>query len=399
MTTFDLDEISARLARPDDEYRLAAEERFAALDLPRRSLGELQDLAGWLAAVQGKVPTQPLSRVNVVVFAADHGIASLGVSTLPAGTTERRVRDILDGTAPVSVLARQFGAQVRVVDLGVDAAEDAFPAEVSRHRVRRGSGRIDVENALTREQAEQAFAAGMALADEEADSGTDLVVLGDLGVGSTTVAGVLIGVLCGTDAAVVTGRGSGIDDRVWMVKCAAIRDSLRRARPVLADQLDLLAAVGGADFAAMAGFLLQCALRRLPVLLDGVVSAACALVAQRIAFRAPEWWRAGQLTGEPAQTKAYERMGVAPLQDQQVAVGAGAGALMSLPLLKAAAALLAELPLPAPPSPPAAPTVSTALTAPEAEVSEAEVSERGVSEAEVSEPALFEPQPDEKPGD
>jgi nicotinate-nucleotide--dimethylbenzimidazole phosphoribosyltransferase len=348
VTTFDLDEISARLARPDDEYRLAAEERFAALDLPRGSLGELQDLAGWLAAVQGKVPTKPLTRVKVLVFAADHGIASLGVSMLPPGTTERRVREILDGSAPVSVLARQFGAQVRVVDMAVEADEDAFPAEVSRHRIRRGSGRIDVENALTREQAEQAFAAGVALADEEADSGTDLVVLGDLGVGSTTVAAVLIGVLCGTDAAVVTGRGSGIDDRIWMVKCAAIRDSLRRARPVLADQIDLLAAVGGADFAAMAGFLLQCAMRRLPVLLDGVVSTACALVAQRIAFRAPEWWRAGQVTGEPAQAKAYERMGITPLQAQRVAVGAGAGALMSLPLLKAAAALLAELPLPAP---------------------------------------------------
>ncbi|WP_037604868.1 nicotinate-nucleotide--dimethylbenzimidazole phosphoribosyltransferase [Streptacidiphilus rugosus] len=348
MSTFDLDEFSAQVARPDDEYRLAAEERFAALDLPRDALGELQDLAGWLAAVQAQVPTRPIERAKVLVFAADHGIASLGVSVLPPGTTARRVASVLDGTAPVSVLARQFGAQVRVVDMGVDADESAFPAEVTRHRIRRGSGRIDVENALTREEAERAFAVGIALADEEADSGTDLVVLGDLGVGSTTVASVLIGVLCGTDAAAVTGRGSGIDDRLWMVKCAAVRDALRRARPVLADQIDLLAAVGGADFAAMSGFLLQCALRRMPVLLDGVVSTACALVAQRIAFRAPEWWRAGQVTGEPAQAKAYERMSVTPLQNQRVSAGGGAGALMSLPLLRAAAALLAELPLPAP---------------------------------------------------
>ncbi|MBF9071089.1 nicotinate-nucleotide--dimethylbenzimidazole phosphoribosyltransferase [Streptacidiphilus fuscans] len=348
MSTFDLDEFSAQVARPDDEYRLAAEQRFDALDLPHGALGELQDLAGWLAAVQARVPTRPISQAKVLVFAADHGIASLGVSALPPGTTARRVREVLDGTAPVSVLARQFGAQVRVVDMAVDADEDAFPAEVSRHRIRRGSGRIDVENALTREEAERAFAVGVALADEEADSGTDLVVLGDLGVGSTTVASVLIGVLCGTDAAAVTGRGSGIDDKVWMVKCAAIRDSLRRARPVLADQIDLLAAVGGADFAAMAGFLLQCAMRRVPVLLDGVVSTACALVAQRVAFRAPEWWRAGQLTGEPAQAKAYERMSITPLQQQRVAAGGGAGALMALPLLRGAAALLAELPLPQP---------------------------------------------------
>ncbi|MFC1412508.1 nicotinate-nucleotide--dimethylbenzimidazole phosphoribosyltransferase [Streptacidiphilus sp. N1-12] len=349
MSTFDsaidLDEFSALVARPDDEHRLAAEERWAALDQPRGALGSLQELGSWLAAVQGQCPPSPVRRAKVLLFAADHGVASLGVSALPPGSTARRVRAVLDGTAPVSLLAQQYGAQVRVLDLGVDADPEDFPAEVTRHRIRRGSGRIDIENALTREQAEAAFLAGVAIADEEADAGTDLVVLGDLGAGSTTVAAVLVGALCGTDAAAVTGRGSGIDDRVWMVKCAAVRDALRRARPVLGDQLDLLAATGGADFAATTGFLLQSAVRRTPVLLDGVVSAACALVAQRIAFRAPEWWRAGQTTGEPAQAKAYERMSVEPLLDQKVGLGQGVGALLALPLLQAASTLLAELPL------------------------------------------------------
>ncbi|MFC1435770.1 nicotinate-nucleotide--dimethylbenzimidazole phosphoribosyltransferase [Streptacidiphilus sp. N1-3] len=349
MSTFDsaidLDEFSALVARPDDEHRLAAEERWAALDQPRGALGSLQELGSWLAAVQGQCPPSPVRRAKVLLFAADHGVASLGVSALPPGSTARRIRAVLDGTAPVSLLAQQYGAQVRVLDLGVDADPEDFPAEVTRHRIRRGSGRIDIENALTREQAEAAFLAGVAIADEEADAGTDLVVLGDLGAGSTTVAAVLVGALCGTDAAAVTGRGSGIDDRVWMVKCAAVRDALRRARPVLGDQLDLLAATGGADFAATTGFLLQSAVRRTPVLLDGVVSAACALVAQRIAFRAPEWWRAGQTTGEPAQAKAYERMSVEPLLDQKVGLGQGVGALLALPLLQAASTLLAELPL------------------------------------------------------
>ena len=352
-SAFDLDEFSALVARPDDEYRQAAEQRWAALDQPRNALGQLQGLGSWLAAVQAKCPTTRVERAKAVVFAGDHGIAALGVSKLPPGTTARQVHALLDGSSAAGVLARRFNAGLRVVDMSVDAEPDAFPAGVSTHRVRRGSGRIDIENALTREQAEQAFKAGMAVADEEADSGTDLVVLGDLGVGSTTVAAVLIGALCGSDAAAVTGRGSGIDDQVWMVKCAAIRDSLRRARPALADQLDLLAATGGADFAAMTGFLVQCALRRTPVLLDGVVSAACALVAQRIAFRAPEWWRAGQVTGEPAQAKAYERMSIEPLLDQRVSAGGGAGALMALPLLQAASTLLAELPL-APTEEPAA---------------------------------------------
>jgi nicotinate-nucleotide--dimethylbenzimidazole phosphoribosyltransferase len=230
------------------------------------------------------------------------------------------------------------------VDMGLDCDPAGLPAEVTAHRVRRGSGRLDVEDALTGEEAERAFRTGMAIADEEADSGTDLVLLGDLSVGGTTTAGVLIAALCGTDASVVTGRGSGIDDLAWMRKCAAIRDGLRRARPVLGDQLALLAAVGGADFAATTGFLLQASVRKLPVVLDGVVSAACALVAQRIAFRAPDWWLAGHASGEPGQAKALDRISLDPLVDHAVHVGGGTGALLALPLLKAAAALSAELP-------------------------------------------------------
>src|SRR5690606_7829543 len=128
---------------------------------------------------------------------------------------------------------------------------------------------LDVTDALTPEETERAFRAGMAVADEEADAGTDLVVLGDLSVGGTTAAAVLVAALCGTDASVVTGRFGGLDDNVWMRKCAAVRDGLRRARPHLGDQLGLLGAVGGADLTATTGFLLQSAVRRTPVLLDG----------------------------------------------------------------------------------------------------------------------------------
>ncbi|GAA1969208.1 nicotinate-nucleotide--dimethylbenzimidazole phosphoribosyltransferase [Kitasatospora viridis] len=342
-TTVDLDMFASRVERPDDGARRTAEERWQELDQPRGGFGRLEELGSWLASVQGASPVRPVGAAKVLLFAADHGIAELGVSRLPAaGGTARRVREVLEGTAPVAKLARRYGAELRVVDLAVDAPEDEFPEEVTRFRVRRGSGRIDRTDALTPDEAARAFAAGVELADEEADLGTDLVLLGDLGVGSTTVAAVLIGALCGTDAAAVCGRGSGIDDRVWMVKCAAIRDSLRRARPVLGDQLALLAATGGADFAAITGFLLQAAVRRLPVVLDGVVSAACALVAQRIAFRAPEWWRAAALTGEPALAKAYDRLTLTPLHEQQVTTGEGVAAVLALPLLQAASDTLAE---------------------------------------------------------
>ncbi|MEV5484338.1 nicotinate-nucleotide--dimethylbenzimidazole phosphoribosyltransferase [Streptomyces sioyaensis] len=346
MSALNLDDFAHLIERPDGGVRRAAEERRARLSVPPGALGRLDELGEWLAAAQQQVPVRPVARPRVLLFAGDHGVAQLGVSARPAGSTRDLVRAVLDGTSPAAVLARGVGAQLRVVDLAVDCDPEELPEEVTRHRVRRGSGRIDIEDALTAEEAEAAFRAGMALADEEADAGTDLVVLGDLSVGGTTAASTLIAALCGTDASVVTGRGGApIDDLAWMRKCAAIRDALRRARPVLGDQLELLAAVGGADLTAMTGFLLQSAVRRTPVILDGVVSAACALVAQRVAFRAPDWWVAGQASGEPAQAKALDRIALNPLLDHGVTAGEGTGALLALPLVQAAAALAAELPV------------------------------------------------------
>jgi nicotinate-nucleotide--dimethylbenzimidazole phosphoribosyltransferase len=346
MSSLNLDDFTDLIERPDGGVRRDAEARRERQIVPPGALGRLDELGEWLAAAQSAVPVRPIERPRVVLFAGDHGIATLGVSARPAGSADQLVRAVLEGGSPASILARQLNVPVRVVDMALDCEPDELPAEVVRHRVRRGSGRIDVEDALTPEEAEAAFRAGVAVADEEADAGTDLVVLGDVSVGGTTPAAVLVAALCGTDASVVTGRGGlAIDDLAWMRKCAAVRDALRRARPVLGDQLQLLATVGGADLAAMTGFLLQCAARKTPVILDGVVSAACALVAQRVAFRAPDWWLAGQNSGEPAQAKALDRMALEPLLDHGVTVGEGTGALLALPLVQAAAALSAELPV------------------------------------------------------
>ncbi|MGW9603197.1 nicotinate-nucleotide--dimethylbenzimidazole phosphoribosyltransferase [Streptomyces albidoflavus] len=345
MSALNLDDFSDLIKRPDSTVRRAAEERRERLAVPPGALGRLDELGEWLAAARAEVPVAPVERPRVVLFAADHGVAGLEVSARPAGTAEALVRAVLAGEAPVAVLADRLGVPVRVVDVAVDCDPGTLPAEVVRHRVRRGSGVIDREDALTAGETERAFRAGMAVADEEADAGTDLVVLGDLSVGGTTVAATLIAALCGTDASVVTGRGGlPIDDLAWMRKCAAIRDALRRARPVLGDQLELLAAVGGADLAALTGFLLQSAVRRTPVILDGVVTSAAALVAQRVAFRAPDWWVCGQLSGEPGQAKALDRLAMEPLLDQGVRVGEGLGALLALPLVQAAAALSGALP-------------------------------------------------------
>ena len=367
MTSLNLDDFSDLIERPNAGVRRDAQARREWKVVPPGSLGRLDELGEWLAAAQSAVPVRAIERPRVVLFAGDHGVAELGVSARPVGTADQLVRAVLDGASPVSVLARRLGVPVRVVDMALDCDAQTLPDEVVRHRVRRGCGRIDVEDSLSLEEAVEAFRAGMAVADEEVDSGTDLVVLGDVSVGGTTAAAVLIAALCGTDASVVTGRGGrAIDDLAWMRKCAAVRDALRRGRPVLGDQLRLLAAVGGADLTAMTGFLLQSAVRKTPVILDGVVAAACALVGQRVAFRAPDWWLAGQSSGEPAQTKALDRMALEPLLDHGITVGEGTGALLALPLVQAAAVLAAELPeIPEPEEPEEQPTDSKESKDPE----------------------------------
>ena len=342
----DLKAICAQIQRPDETAREAARDRHARLVKPAGSLGRLEDLSIWLAGVQGQSPTLPLRRVRVLVFVADHGVASLGVSAFHPEVTAQMLRTLLAGGAAVNAIARVTGAEVRVVDVGVDtdSAQDAdLPPEVTRYKVRRGSGRIDVEDALTHAEAEQAFRAGIALADEEVDAGADLLVTGDMGIGNTTPAAAIIGVLSRLDAAEVIGRGSGIDDDTWMRKCAAIRDAMRRGRPAAADPVKLLATTGGADFAAMTGLLLQAAVRRTPVVLDGVMSAACALVAHRICFRAADWWLAGHRSPEPAHKIVLERLSLEPILSLGLRLGEGTGGLIAVPLLQAAAAIHAEM--------------------------------------------------------
>ena len=196
---------------------------------------------------------------------------------------------------------------------------------------------------MSREEAELSFAAGIAIADDEIDRGADLLIAGDMGIGNTTPAAALVAVLTRSEVVDLVGRGTGIDDDAWMRKCAAVRNAAHRGSVHRGDPLSLLAEVGGPDIAAMTGFLLQAAVRRTPVLLDGVVTGAAGLVAHRISPAAKTWWVAGHLSTEPAHARALDRLGLEPLIDFHLRVGEGTGALMALPALQAAAATLAEM--------------------------------------------------------
>lgn len=346
MTEIDLTALSAAVGRRDDDAADLARERLDGLVKPLGSLGRLEDLGAWLAGAQGTCPPRPLDDVRLVVFAGDHGVAARGVSAYPPAVTAAMVRTFLSGGAGVNVLARMHGVRVRVLDLGVDT--DDLPAEVSRFKVRRSSGSIDREDALTQDEVAEAFAAGMRVADEEVDSGADLLIAGDMGIGNSTVAATLVGACLGLGPLEVVGTGTGVDDTAWAHKVEALRDALYRAvaqgpqsrRP---EPLELLRTVGSADTAATTGFLVQAAARRTPVLLDGVVSCACALVARRISPDAADWWLAGHRSTEPSQHLALHSLDLEPLVDLGMRLGEGTGALVALPLLRAAQALLAEM--------------------------------------------------------
>lgn len=325
---------------PDTEALRAAVARHADLDVPDGALGRLAELGCWLAAAQGVCPPRPPGRPRVLILAADHGIAAHGVSAHPVGDTARRFATARDNASPVAVLAPAAGASVRMVDVGIDHGDS--PPEDDRYRVRGGSGAIDREDALTPEETVRAVEIGRRIADEEADSGADLLVPAGLGVGATTPASVLVAALVKAEPVAVVGRGSGIDDAAWMRKAAAIRDGLRRARPHSRDPIALLGAVGGADLAALAGVCAQAAIRRTPVLLDGVVAGSAALVAEALAPGARQWWRVAQRSPEPAMELAAAHLHLEPLLDLQVRTTDGTGAVAVLPLLQMAARLLAE---------------------------------------------------------
>lgn len=279
MTPVDLESVRTSVERPDETVRRAARELLGTAP-PR---GRLDDLAVWLSGVQASAPPRALERVALLRLGATGG-----------------------GAAGQLASAGSVGTRA-VEPSGADATA--------------------------------ALRSGMDAVDAEVDRGVDLLVLAVVDPAVDVPASTLVGLLTRSDASVVTSRGAAIDDAAWMTRCAAVRDLMRRGRPVLAEQVELLDAVGSPDLAAATGVLLQAAVRKTPVLLDGPATAAAALVAQRVAFRAVDWWVASHRSPEPAHDLALDRLGLEPLLDLSIRAEDGTGALLAVPVLRTAAAL------------------------------------------------------------
>lgn len=336
-----LDTTVGAISALDEPALEQARARQAQLTKPPGSLGVLEDLSVTLAGIHGTCPPPYPDEFAVAVFAADHGVVASGVTPWPQAVTAGMVENFRAGGAAVNVLAGEAGGTVFVIDIGVvsDVKEDEF---VWARKVRPGTADLSQGPAMTREEALLALGTGIRVADELIDKGYDVLATGDMGIGNTTASACLIAALTGRPAQEITGRGTGIDDAMLAHKTALVATAVARL-PEGADPVAVLAEVGGLEHAGLAGLILGAAARRVPVVLDGVIAGAAALVAQALAPEAVSYCIAGHRSVEPGHTTALAALGLRPLVDLDLRLGEGSGAALAFPLLRAAAAILRDM--------------------------------------------------------
>ena len=336
-----LDEVTARIQPIDREIATAVQARLDRLTKPQGSLGRLEETALRYAMITGEVkPTVP--RGVVFTFAADHGVATEGVSAYPQEVTPQMVLNFLRGGAGVNVLARHVGVEVRVVDIGVAYEFGVVPGLIQK-KVMAGTKNLSLEPAMNREQAMKALQVGMDLAAEAAREGVGLVGTGDMGIGNTTASAAITAVMTGRPVAEVTGRGTGIDEAVHAHKVTVIQRALDRHRPHQADALDVLAKVGGLEIGGLAGLILGAAAARLPVVLDGFIAGAAALIAVGLQPRCRDYLIASHRSLERGHGATLDHLKLKPLLELDLRLGEGTGACLGMDLVQASIKILTEM--------------------------------------------------------
>jgi nicotinate-nucleotide--dimethylbenzimidazole phosphoribosyltransferase len=337
----DLQELLARIQPLDEHVAEEARSRHEQLTKPPGSLGRLEELGVQLAAIYRTV--KPVIRGKAIaVFAADHGVAEAGVSAYPKAVTAQMVENFLRGGAAVNALARSVDAALVVVDVGVDADFGEHPQLLAK-KVRRGSKNMLEHPAMTEGEALAAIEVGIQTADALVAGGANLLAGGEMGIGNTTAAAAITAVFTGKPPQAVTGRGTGLDEVRLAHKVRVVEAALKKHCPDAARPLEVLASVGGLEIAALTGFYLAAVARRVPVMLDGFIATAAALVAAALAPAAKGYFIAAHLSAEPGHAAQLETLELAPLLALNMRLGEGSGALLAMPLAQGAARVLAEM--------------------------------------------------------
>ena len=329
--------VPVELAPLDRAAMATVREHLDRLTKPPGSLGRLEALIVQLAGITGSDAPR-VEQPSIVVFAADHGVTAQGVSAYPGAVTAQMVANFVAGGAAINVLARATGAKLTVVDVGVVGPE--LPVS---SRVRAGTRDMTVEPAMTRDEVLRAIGIGRDVARGIVADGCDAIALGEMGIGNTTSASALVAALTGRPPAEVTGRGTGLDDAAVRRKVAVIEAALRLHQPGRDDPLGTLAAVGGLEIAALIGAMLAGGESHIPIMLDGFITGAAALVAVGIAPTLAPRLIASHRSAEPGHRVVLEQLGLEPLLDLDLRLGEGSGAALALPLLRAGTLLLAEM--------------------------------------------------------
>ncbi|MDF2960879.1 MAG: nicotinate-nucleotide--dimethylbenzimidazole phosphoribosyltransferase [Paenibacillus sp.] len=318
----------------------AAGKHLDQLTKPPGSLGKLEDIARQLAGITGELIPE-LGRKAVIVMAGDHGVCEEGISAFPAEVTPQMVLNFLNGGAAVNVLARQAGADVVCVDIGVNA--DLEHPQLYSRKVRKGTRNMMREAAMTEQEALAAIHTGIDLVKELVSGGCKLFATGEMGIGNTTASSALLAVLTGTDVAGAVGWGTGIDNAVLCHKREVIERAIALNKPDPSNPLDVLAKLGGLEIAGLTGVILGAAVHRRPVVIDGFISSAAALVASRIAPQSAAYMIASHLSQEQGHARLLEAIGLSPMLRMDMRLGEGTGAVLAFPLIEAAVRVMKEM--------------------------------------------------------
>lgn len=336
MTDKELERIVAGVLPADAEAVLLAEKRQSELAKPPRSLGKLEDISVRLAGITGRVKNS-IDKCLVAVFAADNGVVEEGVAVTPQSVTLSQAVNMTRHMTGMSALAEYFGCAVRVYDVGINAP--AHPAIINK-KVRPGTWNVMRGPAMTREEALSAIEAGFEAAKKAKADGFDAVGIGEMGIGNTTTSAAVLCALTGSEASLVTGRGSGLSDEALLHKAHVVAEAVRLNAPDINDPVDVIAKVGGFDIAAMTGAYLGCAYHRIPAVADGFISIVAALCACRICPAARDHIFLSHASGEPGYKLAAKELGLAPFLLLDMRLGEGSGCPIAFQIMKAACAAM-----------------------------------------------------------
>jgi nicotinate-nucleotide--dimethylbenzimidazole phosphoribosyltransferase len=336
-----IEDIVSQIKPLDKDAMKIAKGRQDSLTKPRESLGILEDLSVKIAGITGN-PRPRIEEKVIITMAGDHGVVEEGVSAYPKEVTPQMVLNFLHGGAGINVLARHIGARVAVVDIGVAADLNPHPELIAR-KIAYGTKNMMRGPAMTREEAEKSIEAGIEIFKEELRKGLDIVGTGDMGIGNTTPSSAIAAAITGEEVRKVTGRGTGIDDSTFENKVNTIEGALEVNNPDPKDPLDVLAKVGGFEIGGLAGVILAGAKNRIPVVIDGFISGAAALIATELAPMTKDYLIASHQSVEAGHKIMLDHMGLRPLLNLNLRLGEGTGAALGISLAEAAVKILNEM--------------------------------------------------------